>query len=176
MALSQGVQAQLLNSVLCVGELTRPDGSRFETDTGYKLAEARVVASASDEQIQQAIDLDNKARAAPETPTAFKPSDEWALKKDMKPFPVSFPPVPHAARSTTSALVPAAGGPMARFFTNDPAADTYDNAEDKEAWLAETSGAYDWRREPSIQDIAQAPADAGCMCPVEYGGSHTNDA
>lgn len=66
---------------------------------------------------------------------------------------------------------------MARFFTNDSGADTYDNAEDKEAWLAETSGAYDWHREPSIQDIAQAPADAGCMCPVEYGGSHVpNDA
>ena len=34
-------------------------------------------------------------------------------------------------------------GPMARFFTGE--GDTYENAEDKDKWLKETtSGAYDW--------------------------------
>ena len=64
-------------------------------------------------------------------------------------------------------------GSMSRFFTDDPSADTYANAEDKATWKKKTySGRFDSQWRPSAHAIATAPPGAGSMCPVEYGGSH----
>ena len=88
--LNAGQQAVLLYEVLALGELRKPDGSRYETPEGYQLAEARAVQTASDAQVQKAIDLYNKAQAQRDTPTAFTPSEEWAVE-NMRPSPNSFP-------------------------------------------------------------------------------------
>ena len=51
--------------------------------------------------------------------------------------------------------------------------DCYSNAEDRDAWLADTmSGRFDWHWTPTQEAVENAPANAGSMCPVEYGGSH----
>jgi hypothetical protein len=50
-------------------------------------------------------------------------------------------------------------GPMARFFTGE--GDTYENAEDKDTWLKETtSGAYDWGTTAWIWGGAEGGATA----------------
>eukprot|EP01043_Picozoa_sp_COSAG02_P062488 COSAG02_NODE_8635_length_2497_cov_2.471030_1_plen_171_part_00 len=55
---------------------------------------------------------------------------------------------------------------MARFF--QPNRNSYEMAEDKDAWSAETlSGKYDWYAPLTNEE---PPADAGSMCPVEHGG------
>ena len=51
--------------------------------------------------------------------------------------------------------------------------DTYENATDKAAWMAEnTSGEYDCHFKHHEHAVRSAPDGAGSMCPVEYGGSH----
>ena len=62
-------------------------------------------------------------------------------------------------------------GPMSHFFSG--AGDTYENATDRAAWVAETtSGEFDCDWKPSEHAVRSAPDGAGSMCPVEYGGSH----
>ena len=107
--------------------------------------------------------------------------DRWAIKNDYDMFvprlnaaalasPDGHDPSSQtsAARAGTTTFHSGTVGPMSRFFTDDPNADTYDNATDKSAWLKETcSGKYD-----SQAPVVASPAEAGSMCPVEYGGSH----
>jgi hypothetical protein len=55
---------------------------------------------------------------------------------------------------------------MSHFFTGS--GDTYENAEDKDMWMAETmSGQYDYHW---ISTLPPQAANAGSMCPVEHGG------
>ena len=113
----------------------------------------------------------------------FVPSDQWAIKKEMDPFvpqpsaaarasPDGHDPASQTSRYVTLFSAARAGttvGPMSRFFTNSPDADTYDNAADKSAWREETcSGGWDSSRIHS----SPVSAGAGSMCPVEYGGLH----
>jgi hypothetical protein len=116
--------------------------------------------------------------------SGFVPSDVWAIKKEMEPFvprlnaaalasPDGHDPSSQtsAARAGTTTFHSGTVGPMSHFFTDDPKADTYDNAVDKSAWLKETcSGRWDQR-----PPVVASPAEAGSMCPVEYGGSHGLD-
>ena len=57
---------------------------------------------------------------------------------------------------------------MQRFFKTDHRADSFANAEDKDAWVAESlSEKHDWSA-PLTNEAP--PANAGSMCPVEHGG------
>ena len=82
--------------------------------------------------------------------------DRWAIKNDYDMFvprlnaaalasPDGHDPSSQtsAARAGTTTFHSGTVRPTSRFFTDDPNADTYDNATDKSAWLKETcSGRY----------------------------------
>ena len=106
--------------------------------------------------------------------------DRWAFRNDYDMFvprltaaalasPDGHDPSSQtsAARAGTTKFHSGTIGPMSRFFTDDPNADTYDNAVDKSAWVQEACSKYNWQ-----QPVVASPAEAGSMCPVEYGGSH----
>eukprot|EP01043_Picozoa_sp_COSAG02_P045176 COSAG02_NODE_4107_length_5769_cov_7.499471_1_plen_238_part_00 len=121
------------------------------------------------------------APGAPE-PQGFVSSEVWAKENKMRPF---VPKLTKAAQraadgrdptSQTSAarsgtVRAATRGAMSHFFSGE--GDTYENATDKAAWMAETmSGEYDNHYELHEHAVRSAPDGAGSMCLVEYGGSH----
>ena len=123
---------------------------------------------------------------------------EWAIKKDMDKFvprptaaalasPDGHDPSAYTSRERAGTTT-FTGHPTEQFFnpkrTYFPTAqakrewaslfggDCLENAEDKDAWVAETvSGRFDsvW-----VSTLPAHSSDAGSMCPVEHGGSHVD--